>query len=210
MKNNLTAVGTLVLVRHGESEYNLEDRFTGWLDVPLSEKGISEAIEAGDKVKKTGIRIDKAYVSGLQRTQKSLVYIMQTIGQEGVPIEQSIALNERHYGDLQGLNKLETAKKFGADRVRLWRRSYEVAPPNGESLKDTAARVFPYFDSKIMTDIKEGKNVLVVAHGNSLRCIVMRLDGLTKEQVVELNIATGIPIVYRFDKELRVISKKFL
>jgi len=200
----------MVLVRHGESKYNLENRFTGWLDVPLSEKGILEAVEVGNKLKKAGICIDKAYVSGLQRTQKSLEYIVKALGQENMPVEQSVALNERNYGDLQGLNKLETAKKFGANRVEIWRRSYEVAPPNGESLKDTAARVLPYFDSKIMMDIKEGKNVLVVAHGNSLRCIVMHLDGLTKDQVVELNIATGIPIVYQFDKDLKIISKEWL
>ena len=210
VRNNSIDIGTLVLIRHGESQYNLENRFTGWIDVPLSGKGILEAEESGDKLKKTDIRIDKAYVSGLQRAQQSLKYIMKVIGEENMPVEQNVALNERHYGDLQGLNKQETAKKFGAERVQIWRRSYEVAPPNGESLKDTAARVLPYFDSKIMRDIKEGKNVLVVAHGNSLRCIVMRLDGLTKDQVVELNIATGIPIVYRFDKKLKVVSKKFL
>ena len=210
MRNNSSAIATMVLVRHGESKYNLENRFTGWLDVPLSEKGILEAIEVGNKLKKVGIRIDRAYVSGLQRTQKSLEYIVEAFGQGNIPTEQSVALNERYYGDLQGLDKLETAKKFGANRVQLWRRSYDVAPPNGESLKDTAARVLPYFDSKIMMDLKEGKNVLVVAHGNSLRCIVMHLDGLTKDQVMELNIATGIPIVYQFDKDLNIISKKWL
>ena len=210
MRNNSIAIATMVLVRHGESKYNLENRFTGWLDVPLSEKGILEAVEVGNKLKRAGIRIDKAYVSGLQRTQESLEHIVKALGQENMPVEQSVALNERNYGDLQGLNKLETAKKFGADRVQVWRRSYEVAPPNGESLKDTATRVLPYFDAKIMMNLKEGKNVLVVAHGNSLRCIVMHLDGLTKDQVVELNIATGIPIVYQFDKDLSIISKKWL
>jgi len=210
VRKESTAIATLVLVRHGESQYNLENRFTGWLDVPLSGKGILEAVEVGNKLKKSGIRIDKAYVSGLQRSQKSLEYIVKALGQENIPVEQGAALNERHYGDLQGLNKLETAKKFGADRVQVWRRSYEVAPPNGESLKDTATRVLPYFDAKIMMNLKEGKNVLVVAHGNSLRCIVMHLDGLTKDQVVELNIATGIPIVYQFDKDLSIISKKWL
>lgn len=210
MSNKSIVIAMMVLVRHGESKYNLENLFTGWLDVPLSEKGVLEAVEAGNKLKKAGIRIDKAYVSGLQRTQKSFEYIVKALGQENIPVEQSVALNERYYGDLQGLNKLETAKKFGANRVQIWRRSYDVAPPNGESLKDTAVRVFSYFDSKIMVDLKGGKNVLVVAHGNSLRCIVMHLDGLTKEQVVELNIATGIPIVYQFDKDLNIISKKWL
>jgi len=210
VSNKSIVIAMMVLVRHGESKYNLENLFTGWLDVPLSEKGVLEAVEAGNKLKKAGIRIDKAYVSGLQRTQKSFEYIVKALGQENIPVEQSVALNERYYGDLQGLNKLETAKKFGANRVQIWRRSYDVAPPNGESLKDTAVRVFSYFDSKIMVDLKGGKNVLVVAHGNSLRCIVMHLDGLTKEQVVELNIATGIPIVYQFDKDLNIISKKWL
>ena len=210
MSNKSIVIATMVLVRHGESKYNLENRFTGWLDVPLSEKGVLEAVEVGNKLKKAGIRIDKAYVSGLQRTQKSFEYIVKALRQENMPVEQSVALNERYYGDLQGLNKLETANKFGANRVQMWRRSYDVAPPNGESLKDTAVRVLSYFDSKIMVDLKGGKNVLVVAHGNSLRCIVMHLDGLTKEQVVELNIATGIPIVYQFDKDLNIISKKWL
>lgn len=199
----------LVLLRHGESQFNLENRFTGWLDVPLSSKGILEAKEAGEKIKREDIHFDKAYVSNLKRTQDSLKYVLEII-KEKIPTESTDALNERHYGDLQGLDKKETAEKFGEGQVKIWRRSYDVAPPNGESLKETAARTLPYFNSKIMGDIKEGKNVLVVAHGNSLRCIVMSLDRLSREQVMELNIPTGIPIVYEFDQALNIISKKEL
>jgi len=200
----------LVLVRHGESQWNLENRFTGWVDVPLSPKGIEEAKRAGEKIKKEGIHFDRAYTSDLQRAQVTLSLILEALGQTSLPVIKDQALNERHYGDLQGLNKAETAEKFGAAQVKIWRRSYDVAPPNGESLKDTAARTLPYFESKILSDLKQGKNVLVSAHGNSLRSIVMVLDKLSKEQVLELNLATGLPIVYQFDKDLKVISKKEL
>ena len=200
----------LVLVRHGESQWNLENRFTGWVDVPLSEKGILEAKQAGDKLKKEGIRFDRAYTSALQRAQATLALMLARLGQTDVPVEKDQALNERHYGELQGLNKTETAEKFGEEQVQIWRRSYDVAPPGGESLKDTAARTLPYFQSKIMQDIAQGLNVLVSAHGNSLRSIVMALDKLTKEQVLELNLATGLPILYEFDKTLRIVSKREL
>lgn len=200
----------LVLLRHGESQFNLENRFTGWLDIPLTEKGILEAKDAGQKIKKKGIHFDKAYTSDLKRAQDSLDCVLEVLGQENVPVEKTSALNERHYGDLQGLNKAETAKKFGEEQVKVWRRSYDIAPPHGESLKDTAARTLPYFNSKIMGDIKEGKNVLVMAHGNSLRCIVMQLDQLTKPQIMELEIATGVPIIYEFNQSLNIISKKEL
>ena len=200
----------LVLVRHGESQWNLENRFTGWVDVPLSPKGIEEAKRAGEKIKKEGIHFDRAYTSDLQRAQVTLSLILEALGQTSLPVIKDQALNQRHYGDLQGLNKAETAEKFGAAQVKIWRRSYDVAPPNGESLKDTAARTLPYFESKILSDLKQGKNVLVSAHGNSLRSIVMVLDKLSKEQVLELNLATGLPIVYQFDKDLKVISKKEL
>lgn len=200
----------LVLVRHGESQWNLENRFTGWIDVPLSERGVEEAEAAGRKIKKEGLTFDTAYTSVLQRAQRTLDIILEGIRQKDIPVEKDQALNERHYGDLQGLNKAETAQKFGAEQVKIWRRSYDVAPPGGESLKDTAARTLPYFESKIMADIKKGRNVIVAAHGNSLRSIVMELDKLTKEQVLELNLATGVPIVYEFDKGLKVISKKEL
>ncbi len=200
----------LVLVRHGESQWNLENRFTGWVDVPLSEKGIQEAKKAGERLKKENIHFDKAYTSDLQRAQNTLKLILEKLGQENIPIEKNKALNERHYGDLQGLNKAETAKKFGEDQVKIWRRSYDIAPPNGESLKDTAARTLPYFDAKIRADLKKGLNVIVAAHGNSLRSIVMDLDKLTKEQVLELNLATGVPIIYRLDDHLKILSKKEL
>ncbi len=199
---------TLVLVRHGESQWNLENRFTGWIDVPLTDKGREEARRAGEKMK--GIKFDKAYTSVLQRANETLTIILKIIGQEKIPIEKDQALNERHYGDLQGLNKAETAKKYGDEQVHIWRRSYDVAPPNGESLKDTAARTLPYFEKKIVPDLKAGKNILVAAHGNSLRSIVMHLDKLTREQVLELNLGTGIPIIYEFDSNLKILSKKEL
>ena len=198
----------LVLVRHGESQFNLENRFTGWLDVPLSDKGIVEAVEAGMKIANENIRLDKVYTSSLQRAKNSLEYVLKTLGQGDVEIESDVALNERHYGDLQGLNKAETAQRFGEQQVKIWRRSYDVAPPNGESLKDTASRVLPYFHSRIMADIKEGKNVLVMAHGNSLRCVVMELDHLSKKQVTELEIPTGVPMIYSFDKENNISKRE--
>ena len=201
-------MGTLVLIRHGQSQWNLENRFTGWVDVPLSPKGESEAKEAGRLLK--GMKFDVAYTSNLQRAQKTLTAILEATGQAGIPIHKDEALNERHYGDLQGLNKAETAKKFGDDQVKIWRRSYDIAPPNGESLKDTAARTLPYFTKRIEADLKAGKNVIVAAHGNSLRSIVMHLDKLTKEQVLELNLGTAVPIVYDFDFNLTIKSKKIL
>ena len=201
---------SLVLVRHGESQWNLENRFTGWVDVPLSEKGVAEATTAGEKIKKQKIRFDVAYTSVLRRAEDTLKLILEVLGQTDIPVERDQALNERHYGDLQGLNKAETAERFGDAQVKIWRRSYDVAPPNGESLKDTAARTLPYFRSKIMKDIKEGRNALVAAHGNSLRSIVMDLDKLTKEEVLELNLGTGVPILYQFDKDLNILSKKEL
>jgi 2,3-bisphosphoglycerate-dependent phosphoglycerate mutase len=198
----------LVLIRHGESQWNLENRFTGWVDVPLTEKGREEARRAGDKIRH--LRFDKAYTSVLQRAKDTLDIVLQVIGQEGIPIAYDQALNERHYGDLQGLNKAETAEKFGKEQVHLWRRSYDVAPPGGESLKDTAARTLPYFQAHIVPDLQAGTNVLVSAHGNSLRSIVMELDHLTKEQVMELNLATGVPIVYEFGPNLSIRSKRIL
>lgn len=198
----------LVLVRHGESTWNLENRFTGWVDVELSDKGREEAKKAGEKLK--GIQFDKAYTSALKRAQDTLSIILKVIGQENLPVEKDKALNERMYGDLQGLNKAETAKKYGDNQVHIWRRSYDIRPPGGESLKDTADRTLPYFESKIVADLKTGKNILVAAHGNSLRSIVMHLDQLTKEQVLNLNLGTGIPVVYELDQDLKILSKKEL
>jgi 2,3-bisphosphoglycerate-dependent phosphoglycerate mutase len=199
---------TLVLVRHGQSQWNLENKFTGWVDVPLTAQGEEEAHRAGKQLK--GLHFDIAFTSDLQRAQKTLAIILSEIGQTNLTIIKDKALNERHYGDLQGLDKAETAKKFGDEQVKIWRRSYDIAPPNGESLKDTAARTLPYFDAQIVPLLKEGKNVLVAAHGNSLRSIVMHLEHLTKEQVLELNLETAVPRVYDLDQDLKIISVKNL
>lgn len=201
-------MAVLVLVRHGESQWNLENRFTGWVDVPLTEKGREEARRAGEKIRQ--FRFEQAYTSVLRRATETLDIVLKVIGQEGIPVAYDQALNERHYGDLQGLNKAETAAKFGKEQVHIWRRSYDVSPPGGESLKGTAARTLPYFQTHILPDLRAGKNVLVSAHGNSLRSIVMELDHLTKEQVMELNIATGVPIVYEFGSDLSILSKRIL
>ncbi len=201
-------MATLVLIRHGESQWNLENRFTGWIDIPLTDKGREEARRAGEKLK--GIKFDKAFTSALKRAQETLSIILKVIKQENIRIEKDKALNERMYGDLQGLNKAETAKKYGDEQVHIWRRSYDVKPPGGESLKDTAARTLPYFESKIIPELKTGQNVLVAAHGNSLRSIVMYLDKLTKEEVLELNLGTGVPIIYDFNAQMKILSKKEL
>jgi len=210
--------GKLILVRHGQSQWNLENRFTGWVDVPLSELGIQEAQRAGQALK--GIRFDEAFTSDLQRAQNTLKIILEETRQQTTPITKDKALNERHYGALQGLNKKETADKYGDQQVHIWRRSYDVPPPTdrtalnpdgiSESLKDTAARTLPYFNSRILPRVKAGKAILVAAHGNSLRSIVMDLDHLTKEQVLELNIPTGVPIIYEIDNTGRILSKNQL
>jgi 2,3-bisphosphoglycerate-dependent phosphoglycerate mutase len=189
---------SLVLLRHGESQWNLENRFTGWIDVPLSPKGEDEARLAGQKLQ--SFRFDRAFSSVLRRANDTLRIVLEVIGQPGIPIENDQALNERHYGDLQGLNKAETALKFGEAQVKLWRRSFDVRPPNGESLKDTADRVLPYYEKKIAPYVlQRGETILITAHGNSLRALVMHLDGLTREQVLDLNIPTGAPLLYEFD-----------
>jgi 2,3-bisphosphoglycerate-dependent phosphoglycerate mutase len=198
----------LVLVRHGESQWNLENRFTGWVDVPLTDTGRREAARAGELL--TGTPFDIAYSSVLSRANETLEIILRGVGQIDLPVVKDEALNERHYGELQGLNKAETAKKYGDEQVHIWRRSYDVPPPGGESLKDTAARTLPYYDRVIAPQIAAGKNVLVVAHGNSLRSIVMQLDHLTREQVLELNIPTGVPIVYDMAPDLTIRSKRIL
>jgi len=200
----------LVLLRHGESQWNRENRFTGWVDVPLSPKGEEEARQAGEKLKAAGIRFDLAFTSVLQRAIRTLEITLDVLGQSDIPVEKDQALNERHYGDLQGLNKAETAKRFGDEQVHIWRRSYDVAPPGGESLKDTAARTLPYFEAKILPVVKAGKTVLVAAHGNSLRAVVMHLDRLSREEVLELNLGTGVPILYEIDVEGKVRGKRVL
>lgn len=198
-------MGKLILLRHGQSQWNLENRFTGWIDVPLSELGEKEAEAAGRALR--GMKIDVAFQSVLKRAIDTLTIALRAASQEGVPTYSDKALNERMYGDLQGLNKAETAKQYGDEQVHIWRRSYDVRPPGGESLKDTAERTLPYFYKHIMPEVKSGKTVLVAAHGNSLRSIVMDLDKLTREQVLALNIPTGVPIVYEIDSEGQVVSK---
>ncbi len=210
-------MGKLVLVRHGQSQWNLENRFTGWVDVPLTDQGREEAKKAGEWLKAKGFKFDQAFTSVLQRAQKTLAIILDILGQSTLSVEKDQALNERHYGALQGLNKAETAKKFGEAQVKIWRRSYDVPPPADktefnpegitESLQITAARALPYFYSHILPLVKSGKNILVAPHGNSLRAIVMDLDKLTKAQVLELNLDTGKPIVYDIDSQGRVLSK---
>lgn len=197
----------LILIRHGQSLWNLENRFTGWVDVPLTEKGAQEAREAGGKIK--GISIDIAYTSALCRAQDTLTLVMQTAGLD-VPVIRDQALNERDYGDLCGLNKAETAEKFGAEQVHIWRRSYDVKPPGGESLKDTRARTLPFFERAIMGDIKQGKDVLVVAHGNSNRAIIMALEDLTPEEILKTEVGTGVPYVYDLEQDGSVKSKTVL
>jgi 2,3-bisphosphoglycerate-dependent phosphoglycerate mutase len=198
----------LVLLRHGESQWNLENRFTGWVDVPLSSKGEQEAREAGQKLK--AFRFDRAYTSVLKRAIDTLQIVLEVIGQTGIPIEKDQALNERLYGDLQGLNKAETAQKYGEQQVKIWRRSYDTRPPGGESLKDTAERVLPYYEKHIRPQVLAGKTILVSAHGNSLRALVMHLDRLTREEVLELNIPTGVPLLYEFDKAGNVLAHRYL
>ena len=170
---------TVVLLRHGESQWNLENRFTGWVDVPLSPKGEAEAKAAGEKL--AGISFDCAFASVLKRAIDTLSIVLETIGQTNIPIEKDQALNERMYGELQGLNKAETATKYGDQQVKLWRRSYDIRPPGGESLKDTAERVLPYYERRIRPEMLAGKSILIAAHGNSLRALVMHLDQLSKE-----------------------------
>ncbi|MBH0181512.1 MAG: 2,3-bisphosphoglycerate-dependent phosphoglycerate mutase [Nitrospira sp.] len=187
----------LVLLRHGESQWNLENRFTGWVDVPLSPRGVEEAKNAGDKLK--GFTFDRAFTSVLSRANETLRFVLEAIGQTAIPIEKDKALNERMYGELQGLNKAETATKYGDAQVKIWRRSYDVRPPGGESLKDTAERVLPYYDTRIKPCVLKGETILIAAHGNSLRALVMQLEQLSKEQVLELNIPTGAPLLYELD-----------
>lgn len=198
-----------MLVRHGESIWNAEDRFTGWVDVPLSEKGEEEARVAGRLLKSAGYRFDVAYTSALIRAQDTLAIMLEEMGVD-IPIIRDAALNERMYGDLQGLNKQKMREIYGEQIVQLWRRSYDIPPPGGEALKDTAARTLPFFERCILGDIQLGKNVLVVAHGNSNRSIVMSLENLSKEELLQLNLDTGIPYVYHLDENGKVLSKEEL
>ncbi len=200
----------LVLVRHGESEWNKKNLFTGWRDVGLTEKGIAEAKAAGRKLKAQGFRFDVAFTSALVRAQHSLDLVLEEMGQRGIPVFKDQALNERDYGDLSGLNKDDARAKWGAEQVHVWRRSYDVAPPGGESLKDTAGRVLPYYIQEILPLVLRGDNVIVSAHGNSLRALVMVLEHLSPEQIVAREIATGVPIIYRLNADSTVAEKRDL
>jgi 2,3-bisphosphoglycerate-dependent phosphoglycerate mutase len=198
---------TLALVRHGQSLWNLENRFTGWVDVPLTEEGEREARRAGERL--AGRSFDIAYTSVLVRAEETLRLLCETAGLQ-LPVIRDQALNERHYGDLQGLNKAETAERYGDDQVHIWRRSFATPPPNGEALKHTAERTLPFFERAILGDIKLGKDVLVVAHGNSNRSIVMELDQLGEDEVMGVELATGVPLLYDLDEDGTVRGKTTL
>ncbi len=193
----------LVLVRHGQSEWNLKNLFTGWKDPGLTEKGIAEAKAAGERLKRKGLKFDIAYTSVLTRAQHTLDLMLAELGQKGLETVRDQALNERDYGDLTGLNKDEARKKWGEEQVHVWRRSYDVPPPGGESLKDTLARALPYYMVHIQPDVLSGKSVLVSAHGNSLRALIMAIEGLTPEQILKRELETGVPIVYRLKADSR-------
>jgi 2,3-bisphosphoglycerate-dependent phosphoglycerate mutase len=200
----------LVLVRHGESEWNKLNLFTGWKDPDLTEKGIAEAKRAGAQLKDEGLKFDLAYTSALTRAQHTLTLILAELGQTGLETIRDQRLNERDYGDLSGLNKDDARRKWGEEQVLVWRRSYDVPPPGGESLKDTAARVLPYYESDILPAVKSGRNVLVAAHGNSLRALIMKLECLSGAEIVKRELATGVPIIYRLNADGSVASRKDL
>lgn len=199
----------LVIVRHGQSQWNLENRFTGEVDVDLTDKGREEALSAGKKLE--GYKFDIAFTSELKRAQETLDIILHEIKETNIPIYKNKALNERNYGDLQGLNKADTATKFGDEQVLIWRRSYDIAPPNGESLKDTYNRVIPYYQKEIAPLLHSGKNIIIAAHGNSLRSLMMYLENITAENIVQVNIPTGVPRVYQLDETTQtILSVKYL
>ena len=225
----------LVLIRHGESEWNKLNLFTGWTDVELSEKGQEEAKNGGRLLKEAGFHFDVAYTSYLKRAIHTLNFVLSEMGEEYIPVHKSWRLNERHYGALQGLNKSETAEKFGEDQVKIWRRSYDVCPPAlevsdernpanqkayakvgvqdlplTECLKDTVARVLPYWECEIKPSIVAGNQVIIAAHGNSLRALVKYLEGISDEDIIALNIPTGVPLVYTFDENFHVLDKRYL
>jgi 2,3-bisphosphoglycerate-dependent phosphoglycerate mutase len=200
----------LVLVRHGQSDWNLKNLFTGWRDVGLTEQGIKEAREAGRKLKAQGLSFDVGFTSALRRAQATLDLMLEELGQTKIPVIKDQALNERDYGDLSGLNKDDARKKWGEEQVHIWRRSYDVAPPGGESLKDTLARALPYYVTEILPCVLRGERVLVSAHGNSLRALVMVLEKLSPEHILKREIGTGVPIIYRFNADSTVAEKRDL
>ena len=197
----------LVLVRHGQSEWNLKNLFTGWRDPDLTPVGIDEAKAAGKRLKTEGYQFDVAYTSVLSRAQKTLDLALAELGQSGLPIIRDLALNERDYGDLSGLNKDDARAKWGPEQVHIWRRSYDVPPPGGESLRDTVARTLPYYVTHILPQVLQGKRVLVVAHGNSLRALIMVLEQLSPEGIMKRELATGVPVIYRLNADSTVESK---
>ena len=200
----------LVLVRHGQSVWNEKNLFTGWRDPDLTEQGIGEARAAGIALKAAGLEFDCAFTSNLQRAQKTLTLLLSRQGQTDLPTTKHEALNERDYGDLAGLNKDDAREKWGDEQVHIWRRSFDTPPPGGESLKDTAERVLPYYEATIVPLIKAGQNILIAAHGNSLRALLMRLEGLSAEAILDVNIDTGVPYVYRMDAQAAIASKDIL
>jgi 2,3-bisphosphoglycerate-dependent phosphoglycerate mutase len=200
----------LVLVRHGQSEWNLKNLFTGWKDPDLTDQGVEEAKAAGRKLKAAGLGFDIAFTSDLLRAQRTMQLLLAELGAPNLPTVRSVALNERDYGDLSGLNKADAAEKWGPEQVHIWRRSYDVPPPGGESLKDTVARTLPYYCQSILPAVLNGQRVIVAAHGNSLRALVMVLDRLTPETIPSMELATGVPIVYRLKSDSTVESKAVL
>lgn len=225
----------IVLLRHGESTWNKENRFTGWTDVDLTEKGVEEAKEAGETLKEKGFNFELAFTSVLLRANKTLELALEVMGLENIPVEKSWRLNERHYGALQGLNKSETAEKHGEDQVLIWRRSYDISPPAlkksderypgnnelykdvdekylplTECLKDTVERFLPYWNDKIVPTIKDGKKIIIVAHGNSLRALVKHLDNISDGEILKVNIPTGLPLVYELDANLEPTDRYYL
>ncbi len=202
--------GTLVLVRHGQSEWNLKNLFTGWKDPALTEKGVGEARAAGQRLKAKGLKFDICFTSALSRAQNTLKLILEEMGQTGLPETRDQALNERDYGELTGLNKDDARVKWGEEQVHIWRRSYDVPPPGGESLKDTLARSLPYYVNKIQPHVLDGKTVLVAAHGNSLRSLIMTIEGLTPEQILKRELETGVPVVYKLNANSTPASVEIL
>jgi 2,3-bisphosphoglycerate-dependent phosphoglycerate mutase len=202
--------GTLVLVRHGQSEWNLKNLFTGWRDVDLSEQGIAEATAAGRRLKARGLKFGVTFTSALKRAQRTLDIMLGELGQKDLPVSRDQALNERDYGDLSGLNKDDARKRWGEEQVHIWRRSYAVAPPGGESLRDTGARVWPYYLHDIQPHVMRGEGVLIAAHGNSLRALIMALEGLSPDEIVKRELATGLPVLYRLNADTTVAEKEEL
>ena len=199
--------GTLILVRHGQSDWNLKNLFTGWGNPDLTEKGIEEARATGKALKAAGIVPDLYYTSALRRAQHTLDLMLEEMGIENLVITRNIALNERDYGDLSGLNKDDARAKWGEEQVHIWRRSFDVPPPGGESLKDTAARTLPYYEAEILPQLQVGETILIAAHGNSLRALVMSIEGLTPDEILAREIATGEPTVYKIDADGKLVER---